>query len=116
LDDVIGIGRGGVMLGAYLAHKMELPVYPVFVRHVGRGEDMKVVADDLGDIEKFVRGSVLLVDDWLVTGKAMSLVKNHIFTGVYVRTLVMVCNPDSKYKPDYVGLYSREEINFVYDL
>jgi hypoxanthine phosphoribosyltransferase len=39
------------VIGAYLAHKMGLLLYPVFVRHVGRGEDMTVVADDLGHIE-----------------------------------------------------------------
>ena len=114
-DGIVGIGRGGVMIGAYLAHKMGLPLYPVFVRHIGRGEDMTVVADDLGHIEKFVRGSVLLVDDWLITGKAMSLVKSYVSNRVYVRTAVMVCNPDSDFKPDYVGLYSRDEIHYVYD-
>jgi hypoxanthine phosphoribosyltransferase len=115
LDGIVGIGRGGVMIGAYLAHKMGLPLYPVFVRHVGGGEDMKVVADDLGHIEKFVRGSILLVDDWLITGKAMSFVKSYISDRVYVRTAAMVCNPDSEVKPDYVGLYSRDEIFYVYD-
>lgn len=115
LDGIVGIGRGGVMIGAYLAHKMGLPLYPVFVRYVGSGEDMKVIADDLGHIEKFIRGSVLLVDDWLITGKAMSLVKSYISNCVYTRTAVMVCNPDSEVKPDYVGRYSRDEIYYVYD-
>ena len=76
LDGVIGIGRGGVIIGAILAHKMGIPIYPVFVRHVGVGEEMRVVVDDLGKIQSFTEGNMLLTDDLVVTGKALNLVKS----------------------------------------
>jgi len=115
LDGIVGIGRGGVMLGSYLAHKMRIPLYTAFVRHVGTGDNMKIEIDDLGKVVSFPGGNFLLVDDWLVSGKAMGVVLDNVSDPVYVRTAVMVCNPDSELKPDYVSLYSRNKIHFPYD-
>ena len=119
-DGIVAIGRGGCLIGAYLASKLGVPTfYPVFVRHVGRGADMKIVASDFGQV-KSLRGRLLVVDDWLCEGRAMSyvldLIPKHI--GTSIQTLVMFNRRGSEFKPDYVGAYLPEderEIMFPYD-
>jgi hypoxanthine phosphoribosyltransferase len=117
-DAVAGIGRGGSIIAAYLASKLGLPTfYPIFVRHVGRGNEMKIVANDVGQA-KSLRGRVLLVDDWLCEGRAMRYVLDHIPREASVTTLVMFCRTGSEFKPDFVGSYVEEkerEILFPYD-
>ena len=117
-DAIAAVGRGGCILAAYLASKLGLPVfYPIFVRHVGRGQELKIVAEDLGKV-KSLEGRVLVVDDWNVEGRALRYVLNLIPKAVTVTTLVMFCRTGSEFKPDYVGKYVEEderEILFPYD-
>ena len=117
-DAIAGIGRGGSIIAAYLASKMGIPIfYPIFVRHVGRGSAMKIVADDLGQL-KYLKGRLLLVDDWLCEGRAMKYVLERIPKNTVVTTMVMFCRTGSEIKPDYAGKYLEEkerEILFPYD-
>jgi len=117
-DTIAGIGRGGSIIAAYLASKLGLPTFhPIFVRHVGRGNEMKIVADNLGQA-KSLKGRLLLVDDWLCEGRAMRYVLDRIPRDVSVTTLVMFCRTGSEFKPDIVGRYVEEderEILFPYD-
>lgn len=125
-DGIVAIGRGGCIIGAYLASKLGIPTfYPVFVRHVGRGENVRIVAHDtlsmfmakLAQIE-FLRGNFLVVDDWLCEGRAMKFVIERMPKGSSVTTMVMFNRKGSEFKPDYVGAYVEEEereILFPYD-
>jgi len=125
-DGIVAIGRGGCIIGAYLASKLGLPTfYPVFVRHVGRGKNVRIVAHDtismfmekLAQI-KSLRGKFLVVDDWLCEGRAMKFVLDRMPKEVSVTTMVMFNRKGSEYKPDVVGAYVEEkerDIMFPYD-
>jgi hypoxanthine phosphoribosyltransferase len=117
-DEIVAIGRGGCIIAAYLASKLGLPTFqPVFVRHVGRGEDLKIIAHDIGGV-KSLRGSLLIVDDWLCEGRAMNYVLKLLPKEVSTTTMVMFNRKGSEFKPDYVGTYIEEEerdIMFPYD-
>ena len=117
-DGIIAIGRGGCFIGAYLASKMGIPaLHPVFIRHVGRGKEMKIVAHDIGQV-KSLSGRLLVVDDWLCDGRAMRYVLDLIPNTASVTTLVMFNRKGSELKPDIVGRYldeSEREIFFPYD-
>jgi len=117
-DAIVAIGRGGSIIAAYLASKLGVPTfYPVFVRHVGRGKEMKIVAHDLGQV-KSLKGRLLVVDDWLCDGRAMRFVLDLIPKEATVTTLVMFNRTGSEFKPDFVGKYVEEkerEITFPYD-
>ncbi len=118
-DGIVAIGRGGAIIGAYLASRMGIPTfYPVFIRHVGRGKDMQIVAHDLGRLNS-LRGKLLIVDDWLCEGRAMRYILNRLPKEATPTTLVMYCRTGSEFKPDIVGKYVEEEkrlILFPYDL
>ena len=117
-DGIVAIGRGGCIIGAYLASKMGIPaIYPIFVRHVGRGKEMKIVTHDIGQV-KSLGGRLLIVDDWLCDGRAMQYVLNLIPKTANVTTLVMFNRQGSEFKADIVGRYLDEterEIFFPYD-
>ncbi|MEM2094778.1 MAG: phosphoribosyltransferase [Candidatus Bathyarchaeia archaeon] len=117
-DGIVAIGRGGCIIGAYLASKMGIPTfYPVFIRHVGRGKEMKIVAHDLGQVRNLT-GRLLVVDDWLCEGRAMRYVLDLIPKSATCTTLVMFNRKGSEFKPDIVGAYVDEnerDILFPYD-
>jgi hypoxanthine phosphoribosyltransferase len=117
-DGIVAIGRGGCIIGAYLASKLGLPTfYPVFVRHMGRGSAMQIMAHDLGQLPS-LRGKLLVVDDWLCEGRAMKFVLDRVPKDATATTLVMFNRKGSELKPDFVGAYVDEnerEIIFPYD-
>jgi hypoxanthine phosphoribosyltransferase len=125
-DGIVAIGRGGCIIGAYLASKLGLPTfYPVFVRHVGRGPNVRIVAHDTISMymerlaqTRPVQGNFLVVDDWLAEGRAMTFVLDRMPKQISATTMVMFNRKGSKFKPDYVGAYVEEEerdIMFPYD-
>ncbi|MDQ1281290.1 MAG: uncharacterized protein QG670_2555 [Thermoproteota archaeon] len=118
-DGIVAIGRGGCMIASYLASKLGIPqFYPVFVRHVGRGDDMKIEVHDVGQIGS-LKGRLLVVDDWLYEGKAMKYVLNLLPKETILTTMVMYNRKGSDFKPDYVGEYleaDQREVFFPYDI
>ncbi len=117
-DNILAIGRGGSIIAAYLSSRMGIPTFcPTFVRHVGRGAEMKIVVNDFCQIDS-LRGRLLVVDDWLCDGRAMNFILNKIPQGTTITTLVMYCRRGSDFKPDFVGEFVEEEereIMFPYD-
>ena len=117
-DGIVTIGRGGCIIGAFLASKLGLPaIFPAFVRHVGRGDNVKIEVVDLGQI-KSLSGRLLVVDDWLCEGRAMNFVLDQIPMRASITTIVMFNRKGSEFKPDFVGAYVEEkerEIMFPYD-
>ena len=117
-DNIVAIGRGGSIIGAYLASKLGLPAFvPVFVRHVGRGKEMKIVLNDAGQVKR-PKGRLLVVDDWLCEGRAMTFVLDMLPKSASATTLVMFDRNGSEFTPDFVGAYLDEkerDIMFPYD-
>jgi len=117
-DGIVAIGRGCSLVASFFASKLGIPsFYPVFIRHVGRGKEMKIVPYDLGQV-RTLKGRLLVVDDWLCDGRAMRYVLDLIPKGASITTLVMFNRRGSEFKPDFVGEYVEEkerEILFPYD-
>ena len=117
-DDIVAIGRGGCIVAAFLASKLGVPAFrPVFIRHVGRGEEMKIVTHDIGQI-KSATGRLLIVDDWLCEGRAMKYLLDLMPRDAVISTAVAFNRTGSEFKPDFVGAYvekSEREILFPYD-
>ncbi|MDQ1280518.1 MAG: Pribosyltran protein [Thermoproteota archaeon] len=118
-DSIVGIGRGGSLVAAYMSSKMGIPTFcSVFVRHTGEGESMKIMVHDLCQIDA-VRGRVLVVDDWLDQGIAMKFVLEKLHKDTTITTLVLFNRRGSTFKADIVGEYVDENerrIMFPYDL
>jgi len=117
-DNIVGIGRGGSIIAAYLGSKAGIPTFtPVFVRHVKEGDPVRLVTPgetDLGSLS----GKLLVVDDSLIHGRAMRFVLGSLPRNASAKTLVMYCRKGSEFKPDFVGAYvdeSEEEIVFPDD-
>jgi len=119
-DDIIAIGRGGSIIGAYLASKLGIPTfYPIFLRHVNiRGKKSIVdISPTMRNQIKSLMGRLLIVDDYLRDGLAMKYVLDLISKKASAETLVMYDRKGSEFKPDIVGKYIEEtEISFPYDL
>ena len=119
-NEIVTIGRGGSIIGAYLASKLGIPTfYPIFLRHIGTGRERRV--EDIRPKEeikiKNLTGSILVVDDYLRDGSAMKYVLNLISKKASTKTLVMYDHRGSEYKPDFVGKYIIDtEITFPYDV
>jgi len=119
-DDIIAIGRGGSIIGAYLASKLGIPTfYPIFLRHVNIMGKKSIVdiSPTMRNQIKSLMGRLLIVDDYLRDGLAMKYVLDLISKKASAETLVMYDRKGSEFKPDIVGKYIEEtEISFPYDL
>lgn len=118
-DNIIAIGRGGSIIGAYLASKLGIPTFhPIFLRHVIKS-GKKSIEDISPNMRKQIKsliGSLLIVDDYLRDGSAMKYVLDLISKKASAETLVMYNRKGSEFKPDFVGKYIEEtEISFPYD-
>jgi hypothetical protein len=71
--------------------------------------------DDLGTLRNLTHGNVLLVEDWVIHGHAIDLVKTHLPKIVNIKTSALVKHPESNYPIDYVGTASLKQIYFPYD-
>jgi hypothetical protein len=114
LDAIVGIGRGGLVIASYLAHKLDVPLYSIFVRHTRSGPET-IRIDDLGTLPEVAQGNVLLVDDWVIHGHAIDLVKRQLPHHVNIKTLAMIQHPNSTYPIDYIGTTASERVYFPYD-
>jgi len=118
-DNIIAIGRGGSIIGAYLASKLDIPTfYPIFLRHVIKSGKKRIedVSPTVSDQIKSLTGSLLIVDDYLRDGLAMKYVLDLISKKASAETLVMYDRKGSEFKPDIVGKYIEDtEISFPYD-
>jgi len=76
-DNVIAIGRGGSVIGAYLASKLGIPTFhPIFLRHVDTGGKKRIeeTSPSIRDQIRSLSGRLLIVDDYLRDGLAMKYV------------------------------------------
>ena len=119
-DNIIAIGRGGSIIGAYLASKLGIPTFhPIFLRHVNKMGNKRIedTAPAMRDQINSLRGRLLIVDDYLRDGLAMKYVLDLISEKASAQTLVMYNRKGSELKPDIVGAYIEDtEISFPYDV
>jgi len=119
-DNIIAIGRGGSVIGAYLASKLGIPTFhPIFLRHVDKRGKKRIadISPTVRDQIKSLMGRLLIVDDYLRDGLAMKYVLDLISKKASAETLVMYNRKGSEFKPDIVGKYIEEtEISFPYDI
>ena len=117
-DNIIAIGRGGSIIGAYLASKLGIPTFhPIFLRHVDKMGNKRIeeTAPSVRDQINSLSGRLLIVDDYLRDGLAMKYVLDLISEKASAQTLVLYDRKGSEFKPDYVGAYFEEtEISFPY--
>jgi hypoxanthine phosphoribosyltransferase len=118
-NEIVAIGRGGSIIGAFLASKLGIPTfYPIFLRHVGTGRNRRV--EDIKPQEEKIKnltGNILVVDDFLRDGLAIKYVLNLISKKASIKTLVMYDRKGSEFKPDFGGEYIIDtEITFPYDV
>jgi hypoxanthine phosphoribosyltransferase len=118
--EIVAIGRGGSIIGAFLASKLGIPTFhPIFLRHVDSGKGKRI--EDIQPKEesklKNLTGSILVVDDYLRDGLAMKYVLNLLSKNASVKTLVMYDHKGFEFKPDFVGGYVTDTgIAFPYDV
>ena len=119
-DNIIAIGRGGSIVGAYLASKLGIPTfYPIFLRHVNKmgKKSIEDISPTVRNQIKSLIGNLLIVDDYLRDGLAMKYVLDLISKKASAETLVMYNRKGSEFKPDRVGKFIEEtEISFPYDI
>ncbi len=119
-DNIIAIGRGGSVIGAYLASKLGIPTfYPIFLRHVNKNgkKSIEDISPSMRDQIKSLMGRLLIVDDYLRDGLAMKYVLDLISNKAFAETLVMYGRKGSEFKPDIVGKSIEEtEISFPYNI
>ncbi len=118
--DIVTIGRGGSVIGAYLASKLGTPTFlPVFLRHVEKEGETRIegISPDVRDQIESLTGNLLIVDDYLRDGLAIKYVLDLIPEAASVDTLVLYSNKGSDFKPDIVGKYIEETtVSFPYDV
>ena len=77
-DYVVGIGRGGAIIGIIISYKLNIPyVYIPVSRYTNIG---KTDTLSIGNFSKEIRGNILLVDDIIDEGITMQNVINNILT------------------------------------
>jgi len=119
-NNIIATGRGGSIIGAYLASKLGIPTFhPIFLRHVIKNgkKSIEYVSPTMRYQKKSLMGRLLIVDDYLRDGLAMKYVLDLTSKKASAETLVMYNRKGSEFKPDIVGKYIEEaEISFPYDI
>ncbi len=116
-DTVVGIAKGGVIVGATVASLLEKDFYPIkFSRRVNEKvvrKRPKLIVPPTIHLEG---KKVLLVDDMSATGETMRAaareIQGHgpkdITTAVLVRR--------EKFSPDYYATYSRGKVTFPWQM
>ena len=118
--NIIAIGRGGSIIGAYLASKLGAPTfYPIFLRHVTKNGKTRIedISPNTREQIKSLTGNLLIVDDYLRDGQAMKYILDIIPKEASAYTLVLYSNKGKEFKPDIVGKYiENTEVSFPYDV
>lgn len=111
-DGVIGIGRGGTVVGGVLAAKLWTRLYSVFVIHKGIGEQKTTQIIDLSIAHTIKKGRYLLVDDKCSTGETFEMLKDSL-SEHWLDTASLICT-EKGYRPDIYAEITDEEITFPY--
>ena len=97
-DCIVGIARGGVIPAVLLSKQLDIKdMYVLKVRVDGKKREIAAeVFTDMSDKK------VLVVEDMLVSGKSMLVVKKYLKSkGARVRTACLYIMPETEVKPEY---------------
>lgn len=108
-DSVLGIGRGGAVLGTILSHTFNKP----FLYQQARYIDVKRGLIELGDSPEILP-PVLVVDDLVDTGRTMAGIVERL-RKQKVLTAVLYLKPWSDYVPNYWVQRTEAWISFWYE-
>ena len=117
-DLVVGIARGGVIVGAVIASALEVDFFPI---KVSRRMMMEVVSEEPVLVIKpysYAAGKrVLLVDDISRTGATMHIARRALekFEPVEVKTACYADRKGDGYEPDFYKLSVETDLVFPWD-
>lgn len=108
-NSVLGVGRGGAMLGIILSHTFSRPFRHLHIQYM----DVEKGLLELGPLP-YTLSPVLVVDDKCDTGKTLSGVTGYL-RNKKVLTAVLFLTPWSEFKPDYFEVKTEAWIDFWYE-
>ena len=117
-DLVVGIARGGVIVGAVIASALEVDFFPI---KITRRMMMEVVSEEPVLVIKpysYAAGKrVLLVDDISRTGATMNLARRALekFEPVEVKTACYADRKGDGYEPDFSKISVETDLVFPWD-
>lgn len=117
-DLVVGIARGGVIVGAVIASALEVDFFPI---KVTRRMMMEVVSEEPVLVIKpysYAAGKrVLLVDDISRTGATMNIARRALekFEPVEIKTACYADRKGDGYEPDFCKLSVETDVGFPWE-
>lgn len=115
---VVGIARGGVIIGAVAASRLEVDFFPI---KITRRVMMEVASEEPTLIIKpysYAEGKrVLLVDDVYTTGQTMLIARRalELYRPAELRTCTYACRQNAPSRPDFWHLETASTIAFPWD-
>lgn len=115
---VVGIARGGVIVGAVVASRLEVDFFPI---KISRRVMMEVTSEEPAFIIKpysYAEGKrVLLVDDVYTTGQTMLIARRALqrYRPAELRTCTYACREDAPSSPDFWYVKTPATIAFPWD-
>jgi hypoxanthine phosphoribosyltransferase len=117
-DLVVGIARGGVIVGAVIASALQVDFFPI---KVSRQMMMEVVSEEPVLVIKpysYAAGKrVLLVDDISRTGATLNIARRALekFEPVEIKTACYADRKGDGYEPDFCKLSVETDVVFPWD-
>lgn len=108
-NSVLGIGRGGAILGIILSHTFNKPFLHLQIRYI----DVKKGLIEIGEMPE-IFPPVLIVDDLCDTGRTMANIAERL-RKQKVLTAVLYLKPWSTYTPNYWVAKTESYIVFWYE-
>jgi hypoxanthine phosphoribosyltransferase len=116
-DAVVGIAKGGVVVGATVSSLLSKDFFPIkFSRRVNDRvvrKRPKLIVPPTAHLEG---KKVLLLDDLSVTGETMKAAVRHIKTHRPREITTAVLVRQGNYSPDYYAIYSRQKVTFPWQM
>ena len=112
-EGIIGIGRGGSIIGGILSAKTGTRLYSIFVLHRGTGDQKTTRVLDLSSLTRIKSGRYLLVDDHCVTGDTFELLKEEL-ADLTLDTAALVGH-GTAYCSDFYAMLTEEQALLPYE-
>ncbi len=113
---VVGIARGGVIVGATISSILKLDFFPIkFSRRVNEQvvrKRPKLVVPPTADLSG---KKIFLVDDWSDTGQTIKMAVREIkkLKPAEIKSAVLVRK--GEFQPDYYAIFSRQQVIFPWE-
>jgi len=115
---VVGVARGGVIIGAAIASRLEVDFFPIKIsrrvmREVASEEPVLIIKP-----YSYAEGKrVLLVDDVYTTGQTMLIARRalELYHPSEIRTCTYACRKGASSPPDFRHLEAVDTVAFPWD-